>query len=133
VAVGLTSISVSNATIQMLVNAESVSESILEARSIGLELEVQHSIATNPIRIQEAAVGLGMGPALSTATLEASSALSSTARYAITLASASSDDDAEAPESEASHGVSSILESPGLAAHGYAPLGSTAASSADTG
>jgi len=87
VAIGLTSIGLSNATVKTLINTEVVSQSIIEARSVGLTLEVQHSFATNPARIQDEAIALGMGPAVKTATLEATPVLTPEILEAITQAS----------------------------------------------
>jgi len=51
------------ATLQTVVDSESISSEIADARAEGLRLEVEYSIATNPDRIQQmAAEQLGMGP-----------------------------------------------------------------------
>ena len=71
VLLGLASITLSNATVQALINSESLANSIAEARSAGLELEVEYSVATNPTRIQNEASALGMSAAPEISTLEA--------------------------------------------------------------
>jgi len=102
VAIGLTSIGLSNATVQTLINTEAVAQSIVEARSAGISLEVQHSFATNPIRIQDEALALGMGPAAKTATVEAASALSPAILEAMTQAQTAETDTNGELESEGS-------------------------------
>ncbi|MCL1890855.1 MAG: hypothetical protein FWG00_02345 [Coriobacteriia bacterium] len=87
-AVGVTSITVSNATVQMLLESESITETIGEARSVGLELEVQHSIATNPARVQEAAGALGMVPVGQIDKLDATTILDPTTVETIAQAAA---------------------------------------------
>ena len=75
VVAGLACVSISNATVQSLIASEEITASIQEARAAGIALEVQHALATNPIRIQEAAAELGMMPASKTKVIEATYAL----------------------------------------------------------
>ncbi|MDR2196651.1 MAG: hypothetical protein LBO07_01645 [Coriobacteriales bacterium] len=52
-----------NATLQMLIETQSINQATIEARAYGTELEVAYSLATNPEHIQElAAEQLGMTP-----------------------------------------------------------------------
>jgi hypothetical protein len=81
--IGIASISFSNATVQILLESDAVSESIANARSTGLELEVKHSVAANPARIQDAAAALGMVPTEQIPTLDATSSLSTEAKSAL--------------------------------------------------
>jgi hypothetical protein len=64
-------IALSNLTVQMMLNGEQIANEITTARSMGLELEVRHSVATNPNRVQDAATKLGMLPDNQVATLAA--------------------------------------------------------------
>lgn len=56
-------VSIANATVQMLQTSEQTQASIDQARAVGLELEVKHSIYNNPNRIQDTAAALGILPA----------------------------------------------------------------------
>jgi len=75
ITIGVACIAITNATVQLMMNTESVSKSIMEERSAGVKLEVQYSIATNPARIQDAAAGLGMQPDPNIKTISAANAL----------------------------------------------------------
>ena len=72
-AVGFVNVGVSNATVQILMSSDTLSAQIYEARAAGHELDVQHSLAANPVRIQDAAKLLGMVPSDHVTTLEAHS------------------------------------------------------------
>ena len=69
--VSVARIAVSSLTVQMMLQGERISENIANARSQGLELEVKHSLATNPNRVQDAATTLGMVPDNQVQTLSA--------------------------------------------------------------
>lgn len=69
--VSVARVSFANATVQVLQNSEQLRGAIDQARAEGLELEVQHSLANNPNRIQDAAAGLGILPAGQPETLAA--------------------------------------------------------------
>ena len=63
---------VTTATVQELIESQSITQSITEARAAGMELEVKHSVLANPNRIQEiASEQLGMSPASQVAYLDA--------------------------------------------------------------
>lgn len=64
-------VSVANATVQMMQASEETTAAIEQARAAGLELEVLHSIANNPTRIQDAAANMGILPASQPATVTA--------------------------------------------------------------
>lgn len=55
-------VSISNATVQMMQASEQTQEAIDQARAVGLELEVRHSVANNPNRIQDTAAAMGVLP-----------------------------------------------------------------------
>jgi hypothetical protein len=69
--VSVARVSIANATVQMMQTAEQTSAAIEQARAVGLELEVQHSLANNPTRIQDNAASLGILPAGQPATIPA--------------------------------------------------------------
>ncbi|MDR1088714.1 MAG: hypothetical protein LBL23_05545 [Coriobacteriales bacterium] len=69
--VSVARISIANATVQMMQTAEQTSAAIEQARAVGLELEVQHSLANNPTRIQDNAAVLHILPAGQPATVQA--------------------------------------------------------------
>lgn len=63
------------ATVGVLMDTQTLTASVSEARALGSELEVQQSILANPTRIQSvASEDLGMGPASQVAYLDVSSA-----------------------------------------------------------
>ncbi|MDR3136256.1 MAG: hypothetical protein LBU07_02350 [Coriobacteriales bacterium] len=70
-------IALTNLTVQMMARAERVQENIDTARNVGLSLEVKHSLATNPNRIQNAATALSMVPDGAVQTLPARGEFSS--------------------------------------------------------
>lgn len=61
--VSVARVSVANATVQMMQTSEKTTAAINQARAVGLDLEVQHSLANNPTRIQDNAAMLGILPA----------------------------------------------------------------------
>ena len=69
-------ISLTNATVQMMQTAEDTSLAIDQARTVGLDLEVRHSLANSPTRIQDRAATMGVLPARQPATVEARSGFS---------------------------------------------------------
>ena len=115
-AVGLFSISMTNATVQTLMDSESISASITEARSVGLDLEVQYSIATNPTRIQEAAAELGMVPSPGIAIVGATEALSSLASEAVHNAIAAAQIESDLAVAQADADLAAAQAEPDLAA-----------------
>jgi hypothetical protein len=64
-------VSIANATVQMMQASEQTRSAIDRARAVGLELEVQHSLANNPTRIQDNAAALGVLPAAQPETIPA--------------------------------------------------------------
>lgn len=64
-------IGIANATVQMMQTAEQTQSAIDEARAVGLELEVKHSLSNNPTRIQDLAATRGVLPSSQPQTLEA--------------------------------------------------------------
>ncbi|MDR2035443.1 MAG: hypothetical protein LBP91_02030 [Coriobacteriales bacterium] len=69
--VSIARVSISNATVHKMQVAEQTSTSISHARTIGLELEVKHSLANNPTRIQDNAAARGILPSSRLSTLSA--------------------------------------------------------------
>lgn len=69
--VSIARVSIANATVQMMQTSEQTSAAIDEARAQGLELEVKHSLANNPTRIQDAAADRGILPTSQPSTLAA--------------------------------------------------------------
>jgi cell division protein FtsL len=66
---------ITTATVQELIESQSIIQAISEARATGMELEVKHSVLANPNRIQEiASEQLGMSPAAQVAYLDAATA-----------------------------------------------------------
>lgn len=66
-------VSIANATVRMMQGSQQVSAVIDQARTAGLELEVQYSLANNPTRIQDAAAAMGILPSSQPETLAAHS------------------------------------------------------------
>jgi len=69
--VSVARVSISNATVQMMQTAEQTRLAIDQTRAAGLDLEVQHSLANNPTRIQDSAASLGILPAGQPVVMEA--------------------------------------------------------------
>ena len=70
-------VGISNATVQMMQSINTTQAAIEEARAVGLELEVLHSISNNPTRIQDRAAEMGILPASHPETLYALAGFSS--------------------------------------------------------
>jgi cell division protein FtsL len=113
VIVGAVSISVSSATLRLVMASDLVSESIESAKADGRQLEIEHALATNPARIQEAAAALGMAPDNYIRTLAAASQLNLPQ-----TAQAPASGIAQAPPNEAYDSPDSYGEADGLSGAG---------------
>lgn len=69
--VSVARVSVSNATVGVMQASAQTNDAIEQAREVGVELEVEYSLANNPTRIQDSAASLGMLPSSQTATIQA--------------------------------------------------------------
>jgi hypothetical protein len=82
----VTRIAVSNLTVQLMLQAELTSEQIANSRAAGAELEVKHSLATNPNRIQDAATARGIVPGNQADTVQARHGFSAETQNAMAAA-----------------------------------------------
>jgi cell division protein FtsL len=64
-------VSISNLTVQQLLQAQQTSNTIETARAVGTDLEVKHALLSNPTRVQDAAIARGVLPGNQPAVIQA--------------------------------------------------------------
>jgi len=69
--VSVARVTIANATVQMMQTSEQTRAAINEVRTEGMELEVEHSLANNPTKIQDTAALMGILPTSQPITLTA--------------------------------------------------------------
>jgi hypothetical protein len=79
-------IAISNLTVQLMFRAEQTTELISNAKANGAALEVWHSVATNPNRVQDKAAANGVLPGNAVTTLEARHGFTDDVKFIMTAA-----------------------------------------------